>query len=90
MKGLSEKIPTSHYENNYSGALKQLNAITAQLAGLDVAAAPVLTINGLKREEPIAMNSMTFHELYFDSLTGEGDSTGVLAATLNERFAREA
>jgi Fe-Mn family superoxide dismutase len=32
IKGLSEKILTSHYENNYSGAVKRLNAITEQLA----------------------------------------------------------
>jgi Fe-Mn family superoxide dismutase len=35
IKGLSEKILTSHYENNYFGAVKQLNAITEQLAQLD-------------------------------------------------------
>ena len=32
VKGLSEKLLVSHYENNYSGAVKRLNAITAQLA----------------------------------------------------------
>ena len=35
VKGLSEKLLVSHYENNYSGAVKRLNAITAQLAALD-------------------------------------------------------
>ena len=58
IKGISEKLLVSHYENNYSGAVKRLNAITAQLAGLDVAAAPVFVVNGLKREELIATNSM--------------------------------
>src|SRR6478609_2239044 len=58
IKGLSEKILVSHYENNYSGAVRRLNAITAQLAGLDYASAPVFLINGLKREELIATNSM--------------------------------
>ena len=71
IKGLSEKLLVSHYENNYSGAVKRLNAITAQLAALDVAAAPVFVVNGLKREELIAANSMIIHELYFDSLAGE-------------------
>ena len=33
VKGLSEKLLVSHYENNYGGAVKRLNAITAQLAG---------------------------------------------------------
>jgi Fe-Mn family superoxide dismutase len=86
VKGLSEKILTSHYENNYSGAVKRLNAITAQLASLDVAAAPVFTVNGLKREELIAANSMIIHELYFDSLAGEGDPTGVLAEAIARDF----
>jgi Fe-Mn family superoxide dismutase len=51
LDGLSEKLIVSHYENNYGGAVKRLNAITAQLAGLDYASAPVFVINGLKREE---------------------------------------
>src|ERR1700710_75182 len=62
IKGLSEKILVSHHDNNYAGAVKRLNAIAAQWAGLDVAKAPVFTINGLKREELIAMNSMILHE----------------------------
>jgi Fe-Mn family superoxide dismutase len=86
VKGLSEKLLVSHYENNYSGAVKRLNAITAQLAALDVAAAPVFVVNGLKREELIAANSMIIHELYFDSLAGEGDPTGALAEAINRDF----
>ena len=42
-KGLSEKILSSHYENNYAGAVKRLNAITERLAGPDYAKAPVLS-----------------------------------------------
>ena len=86
VKGLSEKLLVSHYENNYSGAVKRLNAITAQLASLDVAAAPVFVVNGLKREELIAANSMIIHELYFDSLAGEGDPAGALAEAINRDF----
>ena len=86
IKGISEKLLTSHYENNYSGAVKRLNAITAQLANLDVAAAPVFVINGLKREELIAANSMIIHELYFDSLGGEGDPKGALAEAMKKDF----
>ena len=59
LKGLSERLIVSHWENNYGGAVKRLNAITAQLAGLDFATAPVFVINGLKREELIAMGSVT-------------------------------
>src|SRR5216683_832301 len=86
IKGLSEKLLTSHYENNYSGAVKRLNAITAQLAGLDMASAPVFVVNGLKREELIATNSMIIHELYFDGLGGEGDPKGALTEALKKDF----
>ena len=85
IKGLSEKILTSHYDNNYSGAVKRLNAITAQLAELDVAKAPVFVINGLKREELIAANSMILHELYFGGL-GEESQPG---SALNDALARD-
>jgi superoxide dismutase, Fe-Mn family len=32
ISGISEKVLVSHYENNYGGAVKRLNAIGAQLA----------------------------------------------------------
>ena len=86
IKGLSERLLMSHYENNYGGAVKRLNAITAQLAQLDVAAAPVFVVNGLKREELIAANSMIIHELYFDSLGGKGDPKGALAEAIKKDF----
>jgi Fe-Mn family superoxide dismutase len=84
--GLSEKILVSHYENNYSGAVKRLNAITAQLAELDFAKAPVFMINGLKREELIAANSMILHEIYFDGLGGGGTPSGGLANAIARDF----
>ena len=86
VKGLSEKLLQSHWANNYSGAVKRLNAIDAQLAGLDFASAPVFVVNGLKREELIAANSMIIHELYFDCLGGEGDPKGALAEQLARDF----
>src|SRR5271155_241490 len=76
IKGLSEKILTSHYANNYTGAVKRLNQITAQLAGLDYAKAPGYLINGLKREELIATNSMILHEVYFAGLGPEESRPG--------------
>src|SRR6516225_9092945 len=86
IKGFSEKILTSHYENNYSGAVKRLNAITEQLAGLDYAKAPVFVINGLKREELIAGNSMILHEIYFASLGEQGEPEGALRDALIHNF----
>jgi Fe-Mn family superoxide dismutase len=40
IKGMSERLIVSHYENNYGGAVKRLNLLEEQLAGLDFAAAP--------------------------------------------------
>jgi Fe-Mn family superoxide dismutase len=73
IKGMSEKLILSHYENNYGGAVRRLNVITEQLAGLDYAQAPVFVVNGLKREELIATNSMFLHELFFASLAEESE-----------------
>ena len=72
LNGLSEKLIVSHWENNYGGAVKRLNAIEQKLAELQWASAPVFEINGLKREEMIASGSMILHEVYFDSLGGAG------------------
>jgi len=87
VKGISEKLLTSHYDNNYTGAVKRLNAITAQLSTLDWATAPNFVINGLKREELIAMNSMILHEHYFSALGGAGgDPAGPLAQAIARDF----
>jgi superoxide dismutase, Fe-Mn family len=74
MNGLSERLLVSHYENNYGGALRRLNAIRARLAALDWTRTPTFEINGLKREELIAAGSVILHEIYFDSLGGHGDN----------------
>lgn len=86
LKGLSEKLIVSHHENNYGGAVKRLNAITEQLAALDFSKAPVFMINGLKREELIATNSMVLHELYFDGLGDSGSPQGALKDALMRDF----
>ena len=72
LSGLSLKLIESHYENNYGGALRRLNAITEQLASLDFATTPGYVINGLKRDELTALNSTLLHELYFASMGGKG------------------
>src|SRR6202051_3497453 len=86
IKGMSERLIVSHYENNYGGAVNRLNAITAQLAQLDFATAPGFVINGLKREELMASNSMILHELFFASLGEEGEPEGGLREALVRDF----
>ena len=84
--GISEKVLVSHYENNYVGAVKRLNAIGTQLAELDFAKAPNFVINGLKREELVASNSMILHEIYFDGLGGGAKAGGPLADAIARDF----
>jgi Fe-Mn family superoxide dismutase len=86
LSGLSLKLIESHYENNYGGALRRLNAITEQLEALDFAKAPGHVINGLKREELVALNSTLLHELYFASLGGEGRPTKAMSEALARDF----
>lgn len=85
LTGLSEKLIVSHYENNYGGAVKRLNQIVDYLAALDFAKAPGFVINGIKREELIATNSMVLHEIYFSGL-GASDRNTALSDALARDF----
>jgi superoxide dismutase, Fe-Mn family len=88
--GLSEKILISHHDNNYVGAVNRIGAIGGQLAQLDMATAPGFLVNGLKREELLAMNSMILHEAYFNSLGKGGSKAGSgLAKQIEADFGSE-
>lgn len=86
VRGMSEQLLISHYENNYGGAVKRLNLIEEQLAALDYANAPGFLINGLKREELIAFNSMILHELFFDGLGDQSEPGSALRETIIRDF----
>ena len=86
INGMSERLIVSHYENNYGGAVQRLNAITKELAELDFTSAPIFVINGLKREELIAMNSMILHEIFFASLGECCEPAGALREALIRDF----
>lgn len=86
IKGMSERLIVSHYENNYGGAVKRLNLIEEKLAELDFASAAGFVINGLKREQLIAMNSMVLHELFFDGLGEESEPSGELRSAIDRDF----
>ena len=63
-----------------------MNLIDEQLAGLDFKSAPGFLINGLKREQLIATNSMILHELFFDGLGEESEPGSALAAAITRDF----
>ena len=87
LNGLSLRLIESHYENNYGGAMRRLNAITEKLEALDFATTPGFVVNGLKREELVALNSTLLHEIYFASLGGEGGKpTQVLSEAMQRGF----
>src|SRR2546422_615664 len=86
LNGLSERLIVSHYENNYGGAVRTLNALRSELAGLETGM-PGYRIRALKREELIAMGSVALHELYFGNLGGEGNKIpDPVRAMLEEHF----
>jgi superoxide dismutase, Fe-Mn family len=86
IRGMSERMIISHYENNYGGAVKRLNLIEEKLAGLDFDNTPGFLINGLKREQLIAANSMILHEVFFDGLGDESEPGADLKAALARDF----
>lgn len=88
--GLSEKLLVSHHDNNYAGAVKRLGTIEGQLAALDPATAPNFTLNGLKREELIAWNSMILHEIYFAGIGTPTRPGAALAAAIEHDFGSDA
>jgi superoxide dismutase, Fe-Mn family len=86
VKGMSERLIISHYENNYGGAVKRLNSIEDQLTSLDFNATPNFVVNGLKREQLIATNSMILHEVFFAGLGEESGPDSVLQEALDRDF----
>ena len=88
--GLSEKLLTSHHDNNYVGAVNRVGAISAEFAALDPATAPGYRINGLKREELIARNSVILHEIYFAGFGPAEGPSPALAQAIERDFGSHA
>jgi Fe-Mn family superoxide dismutase len=87
LTGLSERLLKSHWENNYSGAIKALNGVRDRLAVLRADKdTPPWLYGDLKREELIRRGSMVLHELYFGNLGGAGRPGGALAEALKASF----
>ncbi|MDP3157764.1 MAG: Fe-Mn family superoxide dismutase [Archangium sp.] len=81
LKGLSERLLTSHHANNYGGAVKNLGKVEEELARLKPDALPAL-VSGLRERALLFHNSMTLHEWYFGNLGGDGKQSGALAKAL--------
>jgi Fe-Mn family superoxide dismutase len=85
LKGISEKLIVSHHDNNYGGAVKNLNKVEAELARIDKDT-PGFVVGGLKQSELTYTNSMILHELYFASLGGDGKAGGSIEKALADAY----
>lgn len=85
LKGLSEKLMVSHHENNYGGAVRNLNKLEQQLAQINLDTPPFV-VGGLRQHELMFRNSATLHEAYFDNLGGDGRASGNIVEQLSANY----
>ncbi len=87
LKGISEKLIKSHWENNYSGAVNALNVVEQRLATMladkDL---PAYVYGDLKREELLRTGSVVLHEYYFANLGGDGKPGGDILNAIKQAF----
>ena len=87
LKGLSERLIKSHWENNYGGAVKALNTVEQRLASmLQDKDLPAYVYGDLKREELVRTGSVVLHEIYFANLGGNGRAGGAVLDMLKKWF----
>ena len=84
LTGISEKMIVSHHENNYAGAVKNLNKVEEAIAGAKDA--PSFSIAGLRERELTFANSKVLHELYFGNLGGDGKASGSVEKAIASTF----
>ncbi len=85
LSGLSEKLLTSHHDNNYAGAVKNLNAVELELDKVNKDT-PGFQVAALRERELTYANSVYLHERYFENLGGDGKPSGELAKALTTQF----
>jgi superoxide dismutase, Fe-Mn family len=85
LPGLSEKLLTSHHQNNYGGAVKNLNAVELELDKV-TKDTPDFQVSALRERELTYANSIYLHEAYFQNLGGDGKAAGDFAKALVKQF----
>jgi Fe-Mn family superoxide dismutase len=85
LNGISEKMIVSHHDNNYAGAVKNLNKVELELAQITADTPPFL-VAGLRQSELTFRNSKTLHEAYFANLGGNGKRSGAIEKALAETY----
>src|SRR5215468_3463149 len=85
LDGISERMIVSHHENNYGGAVKNLNRVEEELSRVTKDTAGFL-VAGLKERELTFTNSMILHEHYFGNLGGDGKASGDIEKRLAAEY----
>ncbi len=85
LNGISERMITSHHDNNYVGAVKNLNRVEQELAGL-TADTPPFMVAALRDKELTFRNSKSLHEAYFANLGGDGKLGGEIEKALTQAY----
>jgi len=85
LKGLSAAMLTSHHENNYTGAVKNLNKVELELQKTDKDT-PGFLVSSLRDRELTFTNSKILHEHYFGNLGGDGKLAGAIDKRLTAQF----
>lgn len=83
LRGLSERLITSHWENNYGGAVNNLAKVREAIAQTGKETPPFV-VAGLRERELTFQNSVTLHELYFANLGGSGKADGSVVKAVGE------
>ncbi|HVU00311.1 MAG TPA: Fe-Mn family superoxide dismutase [Polyangiaceae bacterium] len=89
LNGISEKMIVSHHDNNYAGAVKNLNKVEQELSQI-TADTPAFVVAGLRQSELTFRNSKTLHEAYFGNLGGDGKRSGTIERALTEAYGTSA
>ncbi len=89
LNGLSERMVRSHHENNYTGAVKNLNAVERELATI-TKDTPPFRVAALRERELTFRGSKLLHEQYFGNLGGNGKRTGAIEKALSDAYGSSA
>lgn len=85
LNGISERMIASHHENNYGGAVKNLNRAEEELSKI-TAETPPFVVAALRERELTFRNSKALHEAYFANLGGNGRRSGAIEAALSQAY----
>lgn len=85
LAGISAAMIASHHDNNYAGAVKNLNNVELELAKV-TKDTPGFQVSSLRERELTYTNSMILHEHYFGNLGGDGKLAGAIDKRLAAQF----